>query len=275
MPILAPMTRFLASFLLGTMPLMPLPSWAEGMDQSDLVTAVILPGWKTESGTHMAAIRLDLAPGWKTYWRAPGEAGIPPEFNWAGSQNISAVRLHWPRPVVFHTNGLQTIGYHDTLVLPVEITMQDPGQPVQVALSIDMGICRDVCVPATVSVTADLSAKGSSDAEIAGALADQPRPAAEAGLTALRCAVEPIDDGLRVTATLDMPALGAEETVVVEDRQGDVWVSEAMSLRTGNRLIATADMIGQPGQPFVLNRGDVRVTVLSEDSAVEVLGCPG
>ncbi|MCX8508161.1 MAG: protein-disulfide reductase DsbD family protein, partial [Rhodobacteraceae bacterium] len=54
----------------------------------NLLKAEILPGWRTESGSQMAALRLTMAPGWKTYWRAPGDAGIPPRFDWTGSANL-------------------------------------------------------------------------------------------------------------------------------------------------------------------------------------------
>ena len=70
-------------------------------------------GWQMQNGHHMAGLSLQLAPDWKTYWRAPGEAGIPPLFDWSGSTNVQSVRVHWPSPVVFHLNGMQTIGYHD------------------------------------------------------------------------------------------------------------------------------------------------------------------
>ena len=62
----------------------------------EVVSASVLTGWRMENGHHMAALRITLAPGWKTYWRAPGEAGIPPRFDWTGSDNLSAVTVHWP-----------------------------------------------------------------------------------------------------------------------------------------------------------------------------------
>ena len=66
------------------------PQAAVAGPPEDVVQIEVLPGWQTASGTQMAAIRLTLAPGWKTYWRAPGEGGIPPAFGWAGSQNIAS-----------------------------------------------------------------------------------------------------------------------------------------------------------------------------------------
>ena len=58
----------------------------------------ILTGWRDANGTHYAALEIMLAPGWKTYWRTPGDAGIPPQFNWSGSENLSAVGVSYPVP---------------------------------------------------------------------------------------------------------------------------------------------------------------------------------
>ena len=222
----------------------------------------------------MAALQLTLAPGWKTYWRAPGDAGIPPVFDWAGSQNLSGVQLHWPRPSVFETSGMQTIGYHDALILPFEVAVADPAAPVQVALQVDLGVCLDVCVPASLTVTAQLPPKGAHDPAIQQALDDQPDPAASAGLSAVSCEVMPIDDGLRVTARMAMPRLGDLETVVLESGQSGVWVSEAATVRSGDQLIATVDMVAAQGEPFVLERDRVIVTILAGNQAVQTLGCP-
>jgi DsbC/DsbD-like thiol-disulfide interchange protein len=241
---------------------------------ANLVSATILPGWRTDDGGHMAALRLTLAPGWKTYWRAPGEAGIPPAFEWAGSVNVAGVQLHWPRPDVFLTNGMQTIGYHDELVLPIEITSQAPGKPIHLVVQVELGVCQDICVPATVNVAVDLPAKGGADPVISQALNDQPRPAKEAGLSGLSCDVTPIADGLRVTARMEMPLMGPVETVVLESQQPGVWVSESATVRSGGDLLATADLVGDSGAPFVLERDRMLLTVLSGNRAVQVQGCP-
>ena len=90
-----------------------------------VVKARILPGWQTGSHTHMAALELTLAPEWHTYWRSPGDAGIPPSFDWRGSRNIASVHIHWPRQQIFRLQGLQSVGYLDRLVLPLEFTPKD------------------------------------------------------------------------------------------------------------------------------------------------------
>lgn len=242
--------------------------------QEDVVSGQFLSGWRMENGNQMAAMDLRLSPGWKTYWRAPGEAGIPPEFDWTGSENIKAVRIHWPSPSVFHSNGLQTVGYHDALMLPVEITPQDPSRPVTVRLRVDLGVCKDICMPAELGFAGQLPAAGKPDAAIRAALADQPRRGAEAGLRAISCTVAPIEDGLRLTARIDLPQLAANEVVVIENRDRSIWVSEAETERQGGLLVSSADMVPPGGGAFALDRKGLTVTVLGEGKAVEIAGCP-
>lgn len=241
----------------------------------DILSAELMPGWKTESGTHIAAIRLQLSQGWKTYWRSPGEAGIPPEFNWAGSDNIGRVEIHWPTPQVFIFNGMRSIGYAKELILPVEIWPARAQEAVRLDTSVDLGVCHDVCVPATVKLSGVLSSKGNADPSIRAALNAQPISARRAGLTAARCHIEPMKRGLRLSAELEMPRLGANEVVVIETADARVWVSEADSRRLGDKLYAEVDLVGPGRKPFALDRSGLTMTVLAEGRAVEVTGCQG
>lgn len=253
----------------------PFAAGARDTSQDKVLQASVLNGWTTEAGTRMAALRLDLAPGWKTYWRSPGSAGIPPQFDWSGSDNLKSVRIHWPAPSVFHTNGMQTIGYKEQLILPVELIPLDPSRPIRLEVSLDMGICRDICLPAEVELNAGLMMPGARDPLIDAALARQPKTGKAAGLSSITCAVEPIADGLRLTATIAVPAQGKGETVAIETTDRTVWVSEAVSARRGKVLTATADLVPPSGQPFALDRSGVTVTVISDSGAVEMRGCPG
>lgn len=242
--------------------------------QEDVLSAAIRTGWQAESGAHMTALHLTMAPGWKTYWRSPGDAGIPPSFDWSGSENLQAVRFHWPRPHVFTLNGMTTVGYKSDLVLPMEVIPVDASQPVRLRAQVDLGVCEDICIPASLSLDALISGPGAPDATINAALADRPLSARQAGLGDIGCAVDPISDGLRITAMMDLPAGGGRETVVFESGHADVWVSEASASRSGNRLTASAEMVPPQGTPFALDRSGVTVTVISDSRAVEIRGCP-
>lgn len=247
---------------------------ALSQDFAGLAKVDVLPGWRTAEGTHMAAIRVVLAPGWKTYWRAPGDAGIPAQFDWGGSDNLNAVALHWPVPSVFYQNGLTSVGYHDQLILPIELTPRSADGAISLAARIDLGVCEDICVPVSVQVSALLPAAPTrSDARIRAALADRPMTAQEAGVTAVECSVTPNSRGLALTAAVQMPAMGGDEFTVIELPNATVWVSEAKTQRSGNMLSATADIVAARGTALTLDRSRLRITVLGARGAVDIVGC--
>jgi DsbC/DsbD-like thiol-disulfide interchange protein len=242
--------------------------------QEDVLQGQLRPGWKMENGGHMAAVELMLAPGWKTYWRSPGDAGIPPSFDWSGSENVKSVRLHWPAPVVFHTNGMQTIGYHDSLILPVEITPENPSEPIRLRVRMELGVCDEICLPAALDLATDLAAPGAPDASIKAALAQRAATAQEAGVTGVSCSIDPIKDGLRLTARLGLPDPGLPEVVAFETADRTVWVAEAVTERQGGELVAMTELVPPNGAPFALDRSKVTMTILAATGAVEVKGCP-
>ena len=268
---LAGMIKALTPFLAALLALAPLTVRAGPPE--DVAQIEVLPGWQTASGTQMAAMRLTLAPGWKTYWRAPGEGGIPPAFGWAGSQNIAATQFHWPTPEVIDQNGMRSFGYHDSVVIPIEITPTVPGAITHLQGEVEIGVCLDICVPMRLTFSADLPPETHRDVAIATALFDNPMSGAEAGLTRVTCAVEPGDGGIWVTTVMDLPATGDPEVVVIEAGDPQVWVSEPQVSRQGGTLSARAEMVHVTGQSFALNRAAVRITVLGTDRAVDIQGC--
>ena len=118
----------------------------EGQTADDVVQVSFMPGWRLPNGNHMAAIHIALAPGWKTYWRAPGEGGVPTVLRLTEAEGITGMAIHWPRPEVFFTNGMRSIGYRDDVVLPVEFALSETGT-VEITGRVDMGVCLDVCMP--------------------------------------------------------------------------------------------------------------------------------
>lgn len=241
----------------------------------DVVQITLLPGWREASGRHIAALRIDLAPGWKTYWRAPGEGGIPPVFDWSGSINVQGVALHWPTPHAFDQLGLTSIGYETRLVLPLEFTPARPDAPIRVAADLQIGVCEDICLPVSRTIRAELSPDARAvDPAISAALADRPLTAAEAGLRSLTCTLSPVEDGLAIVARLDLPDTGGREAVVFEPADPGVWVSDSAISREGRILTARAEMIPPEAIPLVLDRSTLRVTVVGRDRSVAVQGCP-
>lgn len=266
-PYVPPMIRTVCCLALIAQPVL-------ATTQDDVLSAQLRPGWQMENGSHMAAVELELAPGWKTYWRSPGDAGIPPTFDWSGSENVKSVHIHWPAPDVFEANGMQTIGYHERLVLPVEITPKDPSRPVRLSVEVELGVCDEICLPASLSLSSDLSPPGRSDLRIESALADRAATAGEAGVTDVACLVDPIADGLRLTAKLRLPDPGQPEVVAFETADREVWVAEAVTERRGGELISMTELVPPNGAPFALDRSGITMTILAANGAVEVKGCP-
>lgn len=252
----------------------PTYSLAEGTTQDDVLQAEVLTGWQLASGAHMSGVHLDLAPGWKTYWRAPGDAGIPPRFDWSGSRNLQAVHVHWPAPTVFHTNGYQTIGYVDDVILPLEVIPIDPAQPVQLRMQMDLGICDDICLPAFLELSAEIYPPGAPEAGLKQALGERPSSAQAAGLEGVSCDVAPIDDGLRITATLLLPKQPGTETVAFETADPSIWVAESTTTRSAGKLVAATEMVAPSGKPFALDRSGIVLTIIHDAGAVEIIGCP-
>ena len=255
--------------LLAAMMLAPLPAVA-----MDVIKGELLQGWVLPDGNRVAAIRMTMAPGWKTYWRAPGDMGIPPHFDWTGSENLSAVDVEWPAPTVFREKNLTTIGYRDQVLLPLRITTPDKGAPVMLKTTIDMGVCLDICVPATLHIQGliDTDATRAVPA-IAASLAQRPYSAKEAGVTKATCTVTVKDGDVQLEASLTLPDAGGQEVVVIESGNPDIWVSEADTSRQGNILKAKVDMAHVGGATVAISRAAVRITVLGSEHSVDILGC--
>lgn len=234
---------------------------------ADPARGELLPGWREEGGRHIAGLAIHLAPGWKTYWRAPGEGGIPPRFNWSGSRNVAAVDVRYPVPKVINQNGLRSIGYEKGVVFGLLVKVRDPSRPARLNAEIEIGVCEEVCIPMTLRLAGTLPSAGSHDRTIAAALADQPMQTG-----GFRCRIEPMSDGLRLGAVADVPRM-AGEVVVIETGEPGVWVSPAVTRRDGGRLMAEVEMVPPTAKPFALSRSEVRMTVIGEGRAVEMTGC--
>ena len=237
-----------------------------------MAKVTLLPGWSMSNGHYMAALQVKLAPGWHTYWRAPGAAGIPPQFDWSGSQNIAGASFHWPVPDVYEQNGMRFLGYEDELILPIEFNTSGTNAIV-VNGEIMMGVCEDVCMPysANFQGTFDMNAEAVNTSKIKAALKKRPKH-----LSGVRCAASILDDGMKITTTLQAPNLGDLEMAVVEHPDPSVWVSESMHTRKGRTVTIESEMVPPEAAPFFVDRSQLRITLIGAGGkAYEAQGCTG
>ncbi len=97
-------------------------------------------------------VEIRLTRGWHTYWRYPGDAGVPPRFEWAASDNVAGIELQWPAPVRIVTQAAMSIGYEDGVLFPLRIRPQDPKRPVRLELKLEFAVCERLCIPAEARV---------------------------------------------------------------------------------------------------------------------------
>lgn len=95
-----------------------------------------------------AGVEVRLMRGWHTYWRYPGDAGVPPQFSFAGSRNVKHVEVLWPAPERMVDAGGTSIGYSTGIVFPLRVIPQEAGKPVALRLHLQYAICEKLCVPA-------------------------------------------------------------------------------------------------------------------------------
>lgn len=130
-----------------------------------------------QGGTiHRAGVELRLAPGWKTYWRYPGDSGVPPHFDFSGSDNVASVTVLWPAPRRIAGGEDVTIGYKENVIFPLRVMPQDAARPVTLRLKLDYAICEKLCVPVNAEAALALTGgAGAHEARLAAAEAAVPQ----------------------------------------------------------------------------------------------------
>jgi len=147
--------------------------------QQDGHSAVRLLAGSRSGAVLLGGIAFQLQPGWKTYWRTPGDSGVPPRFDFSKSENIEAVTVLWPAPTKFDDGaGGHSLGYHNQIVLPLRIVAKNADKPVTLRAAINYAVCEKLCIP--VEANAELaftSVASTQDSALFAALDTVPKPA--------------------------------------------------------------------------------------------------
>jgi DsbC/DsbD-like thiol-disulfide interchange protein len=147
--------------------------------QRDGHSAVRLLAGSRSGAVLMGGIAFALQPGWKTYWRSPGDSGVPPRFDFSKSENVEAVTVLWPAPMQFDDGaGGHSLGYKGQVVLPLRIVAKNADKPVRLRAAINYAVCEKLCIP--VEANAELafaSVASTEDSALFAALDTVPKPA--------------------------------------------------------------------------------------------------
>src|SRR5437763_897121 len=147
--------------------------------QRDNHSAVRLLAGSRSGAVLLGGIAVQLQPGWHTYWRNPGDSGVPPRFDFAKSENIEAVTVLWPAPMKFDDGaGGISLGYQKQVVLPLRIVAKNPERPVLLRADISYAVCEKICIPVEASVELPFTSVASTeDSALFAALDTVPKPA--------------------------------------------------------------------------------------------------
>ncbi len=162
-----PMLR--RQFLLAALSLPVLADWAKAGTEARYHARLI--GGETQDGVWRAGLDVSLDKGWRTYWRMPGDAGVPPEFDWSGSRNVRSVTLLWPAPTRFIDKGGETVGYKDRVVFLLDVAAEDARMPIDLKLTAFLGVCEVICIPVKLQETLMQAPPLPADASLIAAFA--------------------------------------------------------------------------------------------------------
>jgi len=225
---------------------------------------------KPDAANLRAGVEIKLEPGWHTYWRYPGDSGVPPRVDFSGSQNLRSAKLHFPAPHLYTDETGNTLGYMDDVIFPVTVTPKQVGKPVVLRMKIDYAICDKLCVPADGQ--AELTLSGGDSAEDAALKAAEARvptpvPPAKLGLSLRRA-----NDAAKPLVTLDLRAPAGVPVQVFVEGPTPEWAlpvpKPEPGAPTGHRHFGFV-LDGLP--PGVSPKGpfDLTVTVVEGDKAYE------
>jgi suppressor for copper-sensitivity B len=215
-----------------------------------LISAAAAVGAATDL---QVGLEFDLQPGWKTYWRSPGDAGFPVSVDWSESANVANATVSWPAPHRFSLFGLDTFGYEGHVVLPVNVRPAVVGEPVVLNAKVNYLVCHDICIP--------------YDAQLRLALPGGPAVPTDHAQSINRFAAQVPGDGARQGLTLERVALGGTDaepvlevvarTSITPFEQPDVIVEAPQGFYVGapTTSLSDGDMQASFTLPITVNGG--------------------
>lgn len=247
-------------------------NWLES-DSGKARVRLIAAGSASDAAYVRAGIEIRLDRGWHTYWRYAGDAGLPPQFDWAGSVNLDQAVIRWPAPARIRLeDGLESIGYKDSVLLPVYLYPKDPARPIQLRLQMRYGVCEQICIPAAANLSARiLPESGRSHAALDRAEARVPEQAAPEKTGAFGISSVWLERGAKPAAIVEVNAPNGQPIDLFAEGPSDDWAPPLPKRKDGNgriRFVVPLDGAGTGSVPFPKA---LRLTLVAGDRAIETL----
>ncbi len=225
---------------------------------------------KADDAVLRAGIEVKLRPGWKTYWRYPGDSGVPPHFDFSGSENLKKADVLYPAPNLFTDETGQSLGYKDTVIFPVVVSPQQAGKPVRLRVKVDYAVCEKLCVPAEGRAELTL-VTGDSKHNPALTTAETHVPkhvtATQLGLTAKR-----VNTGAKPSVIVELGAPTGKLVELFVEGPTPQWalpIPKPVTSAPAGRAQFSFELDGLPPGVDPKSQLDLTFTVVTGDRAVE------
>lgn len=197
--------------------------WFRGMDNQ----ARLIAGHASRDGKTAlyAGVDLSMPGGWKTYWRTPGDAGgVPPDFDWTGSDNLASATVLFPAPHRIHDKAGDVVGYKNAVLFPVLVTPKDASKPVTLKGKVQYGICKDICIPAEAELQLTIPPDVGTSAELTAGLERVPDKTARPGIDPTLASWQLSDSAGKPKLVLDVASSDPKTADVFVEGPGGIYV---------------------------------------------------
>ncbi|MCC6947776.1 MAG: hypothetical protein IT539_08420 [Bradyrhizobiaceae bacterium] len=221
-----------------------------------------------------AGVEIRLAPGWYTYWRYAGDAGVPPRFDWSNSSNLASVEVRWPAPERIPVEaGLQSIGYRHDVIFPLVLRAKDPAKPVALRLKLDFGVCQKICIPADATLALDVPVKlSATQPGLAAAEARVPKQASLGEGKDFTVLTAKVGKSGKPRAVIDVAVPAGKPFDLFAEGPTDAWalpLPEKLDAGAGKVRYSVTFDDAPAGSGPIPSR--LRLTLTSGERAIEVL----
>ena len=194
-------------------------------------------------------LQFRMKPGWKVYWRSPGDAGFPPKVSWAGSTNLVGAKMSWPAPKRFSVLGLETLGYKDEVVFPINAVLFERGKAVDLDARVRFLTCDDICVPYETNLKLSLPAGRDLSTSESGMIAEWQAKVP-------KDVTKPLAAGPLLIARAEILGSGAEQTLVVQI--------------TGNEVLKNPDLFVEGPVDYGFQKPVVQIAAVGDKALMRI-----
>ncbi len=244
--------------------------------KGDYGSVEIIDGWQKKNGEYQASLLFLLNPGWKTYWRNPGDTGLKPSFDWSESQNLDSANVLWPHPLIFNETGVVIYGFKSQLLLPILIKPDHALENTDLNLKLEFGVCSDICIPILAALSKSNIGNGTQQEiiQIRKALNELPKIATENQKKKIKCKIQPKKKIINVAFKSSLiTTINKNTHGILEYNDPNTWLTSQSSKLVGKDLFLSANINQFDDSNLMIDRSKVQITLINEGSNLTVLGC--